>query len=146
MPQEMQSPGNALPDRRSFISFFSSLGLAPTLFPGVLLGKLEEQKSPTITKELLRAAAAVSGVQFTDQQFDAMLAGVNENLAKYQSLRKTALDNSVAPPLYFNPIVPGMKIDRTQRAFQMSAAPHLSRPQNLEEVAFWPVTHLAELL
>jgi Asp-tRNA(Asn)/Glu-tRNA(Gln) amidotransferase A subunit family amidase len=146
MPQEMHSPGIALPDRRSFISFFSSLGLAPTLFPGVLWGKLEQQKSPTITKEMLRAAAAVSGVQFTDEQFDAMLAGVNENLAKYQALRKTALDNSVAPPLYFNPIVPGMKIDRTQRAFQMSAAPHLSRPQNLEEVAFWPVTHLAELI
>jgi len=141
-----KSAAGVLPDRRSFLAYFSSLGLAPTLFPGVLWAKLEEQKPRPITKEMLRTAAAVAGVQFTDAEFDAMLAGVNENFAKYQTLRKVELDNSVAPPLYFNPIVPGMKIDRTQRAFQMSAAPHVARPQNLEDAAFWPATHLAELI
>src|SRR3984893_15557622 len=148
MQQQMPPKPSAslLPDRRSFLAFFSGLGLAPTLFPGVLWAKLEEQKPRSITKEMLRAAAAVAGVQFTEAQLDAMLAGVNENLAKYQTLRKTALDNSVAPPLYFNPIVPGMKIDRTQRAFQMSPPQHVSRPQNLEDVAFLAATHLAELL
>ncbi len=95
---------------------------------------------------MLRAAAEVAGVQFAEPQLDAMLAGVNENLAKYRNLRKVELDNSVAPPLYFNPIVPGMKIDRTKRAFQMSAPPRVSRPQSLEDAAFWPVTHLAELI
>src|SRR5712671_7577372 len=137
---------NALPDRRSFLGYFSSLGLAPTLFPGVLWAKVEEQKPRTISKEILRAAATVAGVQFTEPQFDAMLGGVNENLAKYQTLRKIDLDNSVAPPLYFNPIVPGMKIDRTRRALQMSVPAHLSRPQNLEGVAFWAATQLAELI
>ena len=137
---------NDLPDRRSFLGYFASLGLAPTLFPGVLWAKLEEQKPRTISKEILRAAATVAGVQFTEPQFDAMLGGVNENLAKYQTLRKVDLDNSVAPPLYFNPIVPGMKIDRTKRALQMSVPARLSRPQNLEDVAFWPATQLAELI
>ena len=141
-----KSAASVLSDRRSFLAYFSSLGLAPTLFPGVLWAKLEEQKPRTITKEMLRTAAAVAGVQFTDPEFDAMLAGANENLAKYQTLRKVELDNSVAPPLYFNPIVPGMKIDRTQRALQMSAPPHVTRPQNLEDLAFLPATHLAELI
>jgi Asp-tRNA(Asn)/Glu-tRNA(Gln) amidotransferase A subunit family amidase len=148
MPQEMppKSAASFLPDRRSFLTYFSSLGLAPTLFPGVLWAKLEDQKLRTITKEMLRAAAAVAGVQFTEPQFDAMLSGVNDNLAKYQTLRKVELDNSVAPPLYFNPIVPGMKLDRTQRGLQMSAPPRVTRPQNLEDAAFWPATHLAELI
>ncbi len=145
-PRPSKSTANTLPDRRSFLAYFSSLGLTPTLFPGVLWGKLEEQKPRTITKEMLRAAAEVAGVQFAEPQLDAMLAGVNENLAKYRNLRKVELDNSVAPPLYFNPIVPGMKIDRTKRAFQMSAPPRVSRPQSLEDAAFWPVTHLAELI
>jgi len=39
-----------------------------------------------------------------------------------------------------------MKIERTKRAFRMSEAPKLSRPHNLEEVAFWPATHLAVLI
>ncbi len=47
---------------------------------------------------------------------------------------------------YFNPIVPGMKIERTRRAFRVSEAPKLSRPHNLEEVAFWPAMHLGELI
>jgi hypothetical protein len=83
-----KSAASVVPDRRSFLAFFSSLGLAPTLFPGVVWAKLEEQKPRTITKEMLRAAAAVAEVQFTEPQLDAMLAGVNENVAKYQTLRK----------------------------------------------------------
>src|SRR5712664_3516155 len=133
-------------DRRSFLAYFSSLGLSSTLLPGVLWAKVEEQKPERISKEMLRAAASVAGVQFTEQQFDQMLKEVNENLSKYEEIRKVELDNSVAPPLYFNPIVPGMKIERTKRAFRMSEAPKLSRPHNLEEVAFWPATHLAVLI
>src|SRR5260370_930701 len=39
-----------------------------------------------------------------------------------------------------------MKIERTKRAFRMSEAPKLSRPHNLEEVAFWLAIHLAVLI
>jgi Asp-tRNA(Asn)/Glu-tRNA(Gln) amidotransferase A subunit family amidase len=135
-------------DRRNFLAYFSSVGLGATLLPGVLWGKMEEQKTApaSVTKEMLSAAAEVAGLTFTDQQLDRMLAGVNHNLSKYIELRKVQLDNSVAPPLYFNPIVPGTKIDRTKREFRSSASPHVTRPANLEEVAFWPVKKLAELV
>src|SRR5215467_4895316 len=111
-------------DRRSFLAYFSSLGLSSTLLPGVLWAKVESgnpEAEAKITKEMLREACAVSGVSFTDQQLDAMLQGVNNNLGKYIELRKTLLDNSVAPPIYFNPIVPGTKIDRTKKLFHPSA-------------------------
>jgi Asp-tRNA(Asn)/Glu-tRNA(Gln) amidotransferase A subunit family amidase len=112
----------------------------------VLLARIEEEKSSLITKEMLLSAASVAGQTFTDQQLDQMLKGVNQHLAEYAALHKIDLDNSVAPPSYFNPVVPGMKIDRTKRPFQMSARERVSRPQNLEDVAFWPVTKLAELV
>ena len=35
---------NLTTDRRSFLAYFSSLGLASTLFPGVLWGKLTEAR------------------------------------------------------------------------------------------------------
>jgi Asp-tRNA(Asn)/Glu-tRNA(Gln) amidotransferase A subunit family amidase len=133
-------------DRRSFLAYFSSLGLSSTLLPGVLWAKVEEERPERISKEMLRAAASVAGVQFTEQQFDRMLKGVNENLGKYDEIRRVELDNSVAPPLYFNPIVTGMKIDRAKRTFRMSEALKLSRPKQLEDVAFWPAMHLAELI
>jgi Asp-tRNA(Asn)/Glu-tRNA(Gln) amidotransferase A subunit family amidase len=133
-------------DRRTFLAYFSSLGLASTLLPGVLWAKAEEQKSAAVTKEMLREAAAVAGLSFTEQQIEGMLAGVNENVGRYAALRKVELENSVAPPLYFNPIVPGMKIDRTKRVFRTSAPPKVMRPRNLEETAFWTAAQLGELI
>ncbi|MGA8222805.1 MAG: amidase [Candidatus Acidiferrales bacterium] len=138
--------GQSVPNRRAFLGYFSGLGLGATLFPGVLWGKLQEKEPAAITKAMLRDAAAVAGLTFTDQQLDAMLVGVNKNLIHYEQLRKVHLDNSVAPPLYFNPVVSGMKIDRTKREFRASAPPRVARPRNLEDVAFWQVTQLAELI
>ena len=65
----------SIQDRRSFLAYFSSLGLSSTLFPGVLWAKIEEKKVASrphagrasqieqasdvvITKEMLRDAAA----------------------------------------------------------------------------------------
>ena len=140
------------PDRRSFLAYFSGLGLTSTLFPGVLWAKLEtqtaapQQKIAVITKPMLRDAAAVAGLEFTDAQLDRMLEGVNKLLPIYENLRKMPLDNSVAPALYFNPIVPGIKIDRTKRPTRASTPEQVHRPSNLEDAAYWPVTQLAELI
>src|SRR6185295_6654739 len=40
----------------------------------------------------------------------------------------------------------GMEVNRARLPFRLSAAPAVKRPANLEEAAFWPVRHLAELL
>jgi Asp-tRNA(Asn)/Glu-tRNA(Gln) amidotransferase A subunit family amidase len=142
---------NLTTDRRSFLAYFSSLGLTSTLFPGVLWARLSERKPseatpPQLTKDMLRSAAAVAGLEFTDEQLDKMLKGVTENTVKLRDLRKIEIDNRIAPPLYFNPVLPGMKIDRTRRPFRASAPPRVQRPPNLEDVAFWPVTNLSVLI
>jgi Asp-tRNA(Asn)/Glu-tRNA(Gln) amidotransferase A subunit family amidase len=148
---------NLTTDRRSFLAYFSSLGLTSTLFPGVLWGKLAEARAPetqgkpseaapALTKDMLRSAAAVAGLEFTDEQLEKMLKGVTENTVKLRELRKIEIDNSIAPPLYFNPVLPGMKIDRTRRPFRASTESRVQRPPRLEDVAFWPVTSLSELV
>jgi Asp-tRNA(Asn)/Glu-tRNA(Gln) amidotransferase A subunit family amidase len=134
-------------DRRAFLSYFASAGLGSTLLPGVLWGKLEAAGTgAVVTLKMLQDAAAVAGVSFSEQQFERMLKGVNENLTKYRAIRAVPLDNSIPPPLYFNPVVPGMTIERERRGFRRSEPPAVTRPANLEQVAFWPVTALSELL
>ena len=39
-----------------------------------------------------------------------------------------------------------MTVNKTKQPFRLSAAPAVKRPANLEDVAFWPVRHLAELV
>jgi Asp-tRNA(Asn)/Glu-tRNA(Gln) amidotransferase A subunit family amidase len=133
-------------NRRSFLEYFAGLGLASTLFPGLLWAQLKGQKEPRISREMLRTAAQVAGLSFTEPELEAMLKGVNQNLLRYGELRKISLDNSVAPPLYFNPVLPEMPIDRASKLFRASQPPRIVRPRSVDEIAFLPVTHLAELL
>jgi hypothetical protein len=134
------------PDRRSFLAYFSSVGLSSTLLPGVLWARLQETKQQKITVATLKDAAAVAGLDFSDDQYETMLDGVNRNLQGYEALRAIKLDNSIDPPLYFNPLLPGMTVDRTDKPFRTSAPAQVERTSDLEQVAFWPIVGLAQLL
>src|SRR5437867_3977359 len=132
--------------RRRFVTYFSSVGLSSTLLPGVLWARLQEERAEHITAAMLKDALAVAGLDFTDEARQQILNGVNQNLTRYADLRQIHIDPNIAPPLYYSPIVPGTPLDRVQKPFRMSATPSLRRPANLENVAFWPLAHLAHLL
>jgi Asp-tRNA(Asn)/Glu-tRNA(Gln) amidotransferase A subunit family amidase len=46
----------------------------------------------------------------------------------------------------FDPVLPGTTLPTERRALRMSANPRVTRPPNLEAVAFWSVRDLAELV
>jgi Asp-tRNA(Asn)/Glu-tRNA(Gln) amidotransferase A subunit family amidase len=129
--------------RRDFLAYFSSIGLASTLFPGALWARM--QADGALTRESIREAARLAGLDFTDAEQEAMLEGVTKNLARFREIRGNALGNEVPLPLYFNPRVPG-ETAPSSVDFRPSAPPALERPANLEDAAFWPLTHLAELV
>ncbi|HKW97204.1 MAG TPA: amidase [Bryobacteraceae bacterium] len=137
---------NTVEDRRIFLSYFAGLGLSSSLFPGALWAQVQQKSSGSVTRQMLKEAAAVAGLSFTEHELDRMLEGVNQMLARYSGLREVHLDNNVAPPIYFNPVVPGMKIDRTRRTLNASKPSRVTRPRDLEDAAFWPVIQLAELI
>jgi Asp-tRNA(Asn)/Glu-tRNA(Gln) amidotransferase A subunit family amidase len=133
--------------RRRFLAFFSGAGLGATLLPGVLWAQTQQNAATpqTITPEMLSDALKVSGLTFSDEDQKAMLQGVNQNLTRYEEVRKISIPNDVSPPFYFSPLTPGMKVDRTRLPIRFSS-PKVRRPANLEDAAFWPVTHLSQLL
>ncbi len=133
-------------NRRRFLAYFSSIGLTTTLLPGVLWAKMQEKKELRISKEMIAEAEKLAGLEFTDEERDLMLEGVDEYLGKYEELRKIRIDNSVPPALHFNPVLPGMTFDNEHKPMKMSKVGKQKRPRNLEEVAFWPVTRLSQLI
>ncbi|HEX7280589.1 MAG TPA: amidase, partial [Vicinamibacterales bacterium] len=60
--------------------------------------------------------------------------------------RKLHIPPDVSPPFHFSPLVPGMAVNKTRQPIRFSAAPSVKRPSNLEDVAFWPIRNLAELI
>src|SRR5215813_3698963 len=131
--------------RRRFVAYFSGLGLGGTLLPGVLWAQAQQAGTQQITADMLKESLALAGLSFSEEDQRAMLQGLNQNLNRYEEVRKLGIPNNVAPPFYFSALVPGMKVNRAREPFRMSTA-SVKRPANLEEVAFWPVTQLAHLI
>jgi Asp-tRNA(Asn)/Glu-tRNA(Gln) amidotransferase A subunit family amidase len=134
-------------NRRRFLGFFTGAGLGGTLLPGVLWSQVQQQDSaaPRITAPMLKDALALSGVDFTEDDQRALLQAANQNLTRYEEARKVHIPNDVAPPFYFSPLTPGMKVNRERHPVRFSA-PKVKRPANLEDVAFWPIVQLSQLL
>src|SRR5215475_6808728 len=62
--------------RRQFIGYFSSIGLSSTLLPGTLWAGMQEQRATKVTPEMLKHALEVAGLEFSDEQREAILNGV----------------------------------------------------------------------
>ena len=137
------TPFSAL-DRRSFVGFFAAAGMGGTLFPGVLWAKAQE--AGVVTREVLADAEKVAGLSFTEDERDMMLRGLDRNLEAFRELRLVPLPNGVPPAVRFDPVLPGRTPPSVERPFRMTREEGVTRPPRLEEVAFWPVTRLSELI
>ena len=132
--------------RRRFTAYFAGTGLGTTLLPGVLWTKLQGAETAEVTSDMLVDALALAGLEFSEDERERMLENVNSRLGEYGELRELEIPNDVSPPFHFSPLVPGMQVNRAQEPFQISSIPVLERPSNLEDVAFWSVRKLSELI
>jgi Asp-tRNA(Asn)/Glu-tRNA(Gln) amidotransferase A subunit family amidase len=132
--------------RRRFITHFAGIGLGTTLAPGILWARMQDAGTTAVTLEMLTDALRLSGIEVSEADRKAMVESANQNLTRYTELRKIHVPNDVSPPFHFSAIVPGVEVNKTRLPFRLSAAPAVKRPTNLEDVAFWPVRHLAELV
>ena len=102
-----------------------------------------------ITTDTISEAEKVIGLQFTAAERELMRDGLNQRLVDYEKLRAIPLANDVAPALIFEPRQAGVTLAlpaQPRPPINVSHTPAIERPQNLAEVAFYPVTHLAKLL
>jgi Asp-tRNA(Asn)/Glu-tRNA(Gln) amidotransferase A subunit family amidase len=142
-------------DRRDFMKTCSGMGLAGTLFPGVLWAQAQAQAAKKITKEMIENAAAIADVPISDEYKEMMLESLNDHAKGYEEIYKLHIPNSVDPALIFDPVLPGMKFETARKPMRISA-PSLPeefaifgragvRP-NYEALAFATVRELAELV
>ena len=132
-------------DRRSFMGYFAGAGLSSTLFPGVLWAKLVA--GADITVETIASAEEVAGLHFDAAERELMLDGLKQQEQRIEALHKVSLPNSVSPAIVFDPRPPGKKIAApTTRPMVRSKVTPRARNENIEELAFLPVTELSELV
>ena len=106
-------------------------------------------QNPEMTVETIANAERLIGLEFSDKERKAILDGVQSRLKDYHHLRHVILPDDLPPSLQFSPHSRhSLQNDAVEinRQFPAIKVPELQRPENLEDVAFWPVTHLAELI
>jgi Asp-tRNA(Asn)/Glu-tRNA(Gln) amidotransferase A subunit family amidase len=130
-------------DRRRFMAYFSAAGLGGTAFPAVLWSLARQD---AVTKEMIRQAEQLAGLEFTDAERELMLEDVNENLEGYRQLRTVTVPNETAPALRFDPLLPGRTVPQGPSAVRRTRRPHVERPAATGDLAFLPVTELSELI
>jgi Amidase len=133
-------------DRRAFLAACSRLGLTATLLPGVLWALADEKGK--VTREMIDSAAAIADVHISDEYKDMMLEDLNSYTEGFDAIYALKIKNDVAPAIIFDPVLPGMKFEAQRRPMKISAAPNIAgaAPKNLEDVAFFSVRQLAELV
>jgi Asp-tRNA(Asn)/Glu-tRNA(Gln) amidotransferase A subunit family amidase len=131
--------------RRAFLAWCGRAGVASTLFPGALWAASAEG-TEEVTAAMIDQAARLAGLAFTAEERARMLEGVRANLAGFRERRAVPIDQSVPPPLYFDPVVPGQRPEPVPARCVLGPRAPVQRPERLEDVAFWPVTDLATLI
>ncbi|HUF24160.1 MAG TPA: amidase [Vicinamibacterales bacterium] len=132
--------------RRRFLSLFPA-----AIAAGASTRALAQQpqQPPRVSREAITCAEDIIGIDFTDEQAEAMRRGLSTNLNAYEQLRKMDIPNGVEPAVHFTPYLPGRKptgASTPHARLRLSRQPALRKPARLEDVAFWPVTALARLI
>jgi len=70
-----------------------------------------------VSKDQLKAALEILGLEFTEAQRDQMLQGVNRALGSYEALRKIDVPLDTEPAFPFRPSLPGKSRRPERRNF-----------------------------
>ena len=99
-----------------------------------------------LTREGVRDAERLIGLEFPDKKLDQMLPGLKEQSASFEAMRRFPLSNGVLPALQFNPLPVGFKFETQRRKFKASPSPKTQLPTNLDDLAFYSISELASLI
>lgn len=140
------SSGQLDQTRRRFLATFAATGLGTTLVPGVLWARMQDAGAQKISLDMVTDALKLAGIDIPEDEKNSLVESANRNLTGYDDLKKLRIPAEVSPPFHFSPVTPGMPVNKAKQPWRLSAAPSVKRPANLEDAAFWPVRHLAELI
>ena len=100
----------------------------------------------TITRQIVEDAEEIIGLHFSTAKEESMLVGLSDQLKNYRNIRNVSLPNEVPSALLFNPIPVGMKLQTQRKPFQASDYRSVVLPPIMEDLAFYSIGQLAQLL
>lgn len=112
----------------------------------VLAFTVIQDKDAPITSEMIRNAASIIGLQFTEVERDTMMTTLEDTREDLQSIRELDLDNTIPPAFNFNPLPIGKRFDFQQRKQVWDLPQNVELPENRDELAFFTIGELSSLI
>ncbi len=97
------------------------------------------------TKDMAKAGQ-IMDIQFELPELDSAFNSLKEQQEKYQALREMKMPNGVWPSILFNPIPTGKQFNKEQKEIKYSSYTGTMMPENINELAWFSIGQLAELL
>lgn len=145
--------------RRNFVKLLPALGAAGLVASKLSLDTLAQTATPTpvpspspsptppprITKEMMKQAEKLIGIELTDAQEAMALGGVNRNLDSYETNRKIDIPLDTEPAITFHPTRAKKELYVPKTKFRFGKV-ELPQFKTVEDLAFATVPQLAELI
>lgn len=136
-------------NRRAFVQLLQAVGLTSMAGPHVRAMPVQGQPPPQapqrITREMLRAAEQVIGIELTEAQETMAIQRVNRNLAGYEALRKIDIPLDTEPAIEFHPTRPKKSRAVVATPFRLSPV-EVPKFNSVEDLAFCTVPQLAAVV
>ncbi len=134
--------------RRSFVKTLPAVGAASLTLTTADAAAQQPQTPQKITKEILHTSEQIIGIELTEAHEMMALNNVNQNLARYEALRKINVPLDTPLATSFHPALPAKKLTTQipQRGKIKAGKIEIPKYSSLEDLAFCSVAQLSELV
>src|SRR5438067_4248483 len=146
-------------DRRTFVKLLPAAGAAGLAVANPPSKAIAQTPSPSplpvpsptpeprITKEMLRHAEKLIGLDFTDAQLELVRPGAGRALDNYEAVRKIDIPLDTEPAIAFHPALPGFHLKRAKVKTKFRFGKNEPvQFKSVEDLAFATVPQLSELI
>ena len=99
-----------------------------------------------VTKSQVASAEKMFSLSFSEAKRDSMLSVLANNIKTYNYIHDANLNNNVPFPLWYNPVLPSMKVNKHQLPVQFFIPEGISLPKDKNQLAFYSIPQLASLI
>ena len=130
--------------RRSLLGALAGIGVGTAVFQRALAVQAEQGE---VTPQMLQAAEWIAGIELSEEERAAVAKAVGRDQEKFKTLRQVPVGYDVPPAMAFYAAPPQASLAEVDRStVRPLPGPAVQRPASDEDLAFLPVSQLAELL
>jgi Asp-tRNA(Asn)/Glu-tRNA(Gln) amidotransferase A subunit family amidase len=137
---------HARPSRRELFAATAALGIGTAAFHRAVAATALQAEPQTITPEMIKNAEWVAGIELTEAERKATATALTRLFRDFATLHKVEVPNSVPPALHF---IPDSVLPTTTgrgKVEPIKPKEAAKKPASGEDLAFLPLTRLAELV